>query len=53
MLAISRRLRSEIEDRLRQMPGVVLLGPRQVGKTTLAQQVAADKRCALPGVAHA
>lgn len=37
---IARRLRPFIEERLRQMPGVVLLGPRQVGKTTLARQIA-------------
>ena len=33
-----------IEDRLQHMPGVVLLGPRQVGKTTLARQVAARRK---------
>ena len=37
---IQRRLRPYIEDRLKQMPGVVLLGPRQVGKTTLARTIA-------------
>jgi predicted AAA+ superfamily ATPase len=37
---IARRLRPIVEERLRQMPGVVLLGPRQVGKTTLARQIA-------------
>ena len=36
-----RRLFSEIDSRLRQQPAAVLLGPRQVGKTTLARQVAA------------
>lgn len=40
---ISRRLRPYIEDRLKQMPGVVLLGPRQVGKTTLARNIASRK----------
>lgn len=41
---ISRRLRPLIEDRLRHMAGVVLLGPRQVGKTTLAKAIAAKRR---------
>jgi uncharacterized protein len=36
---ITRRLRPYIEDRLKEMPGVVLLGPRQVGKTTLARSI--------------
>jgi len=39
---IARRLRPLIETRLRQMPGVVLLGPRQVGKTTLAREIASQ-----------
>jgi predicted AAA+ superfamily ATPase len=38
---VPRRLKSLIEKHLRQMPGVVLLGPRQVGKTTLARAIAA------------
>jgi predicted AAA+ superfamily ATPase len=38
---LKRRLFSEIDSRLRQQPAAVLLGPRQVGKTTLARQVAA------------
>ena len=37
---ITRQLQSVIVDDLRQMPGVVLLGPRQVGKTTLARKIA-------------
>jgi predicted AAA+ superfamily ATPase len=41
---IARRLRPFIEDRLRHMPGVVLLGPRQVGKTTLARQIAMQRK---------
>jgi uncharacterized protein len=41
---LARRLRPLIEDRLRHMPGVVLLGPRQVGKTTLARQIAAQRK---------
>jgi uncharacterized protein len=40
---ITRRLRPYIEDRLKQMPAVVLLGPRQVGKTTLARNIASRK----------
>lgn len=40
---ITRRLRPHIEDRLKQMPAVVLLGPRQVGKTTLARNIASRK----------
>jgi predicted AAA+ superfamily ATPase len=38
---IDRRLLQEIDLRLKQQPAAVLLGPRQVGKTTLARQVAA------------
>ena len=41
---LARRLRPFIEDRLRQMPGVVLLGPRQVGKTTLARQIVKQRK---------
>jgi predicted AAA+ superfamily ATPase len=41
---IARRLLPLLNRHLRQMPGVVLLGPRQVGKTTLAQQVAAQRK---------
>jgi predicted AAA+ superfamily ATPase len=33
-----------IETRLAQMPGVVLLGPRQVGKTTLAREIASKAK---------
>lgn len=33
---ISRRLQNQIRDRLRNNPSVALMGPRQVGKTTLA-----------------
>jgi predicted AAA+ superfamily ATPase len=40
---ITRRLRPHIEDRLGHMPAVVLLGPRQVGKTTLARNIASRK----------
>ena len=37
---IPRRIEQQIRDRLRHMPGVVLLGPRQIGKTTLAREIA-------------
>jgi len=40
---IHRHIQSFLEDRLRHMPGVVLLGPRQVGKTTLARHIAAQR----------
>jgi len=39
---ISRELQALIERRLRQTPAVVMLGPRQVGKTTLAKSIAAQ-----------
>ena len=41
---IPRRLLPSLERHLRQMPAVVLLGPRQVGKTTLARQLAAKRK---------
>ncbi len=37
---LARRLQSRLADRLAQFPAVALLGPRQVGKTTLAHAVA-------------
>ena len=39
---IPREVADEIRRRLAFYPGVVLLGPRQVGKTTLARAIAAD-----------
>lgn len=39
---IPRRLGSQLQDRLRLFPAVALLGPRQVGKTTLARAIAED-----------
>ncbi len=36
---IERRLRQKVLERLRQFPAVALLGPRQVGKTTLARSL--------------
>jgi uncharacterized protein len=44
---IERKLQSLVERRLLETPGVVLLGPRQVGKTTLAKAVAARQPRAL------
>jgi predicted AAA+ superfamily ATPase len=40
---IVRRLQGLVEERLRSVPAVVLLGPRQVGKTTLARRLAATR----------
>ena len=37
---IERRLTPTIRQRLREVPAVVLLGPRQVGKTTLSLEIA-------------
>lgn len=39
---IKRKLQSRLLSRLQNSPAVVLLGPRQVGKTTLARAIAAD-----------
>ena len=41
-MMIERQLQATIEHRLHQAPAVVLLGPRQVGKTTLARAIAAS-----------
>lgn len=40
---IERRIRAELAERLDEAPAVALLGPRQVGKTTLAQELAATR----------
>lgn len=40
---IKRRLLRIIQDRLEQFPAVALLGPRQVGKTTLAGMIAGSR----------
>jgi predicted AAA+ superfamily ATPase len=40
---IPRRLTPILLERLRQFPAVALLGPRQVGKTTLARTLATDR----------
>lgn len=36
---IERRITADLVARLEEMPAVALLGPRQVGKTTLAQEI--------------
>jgi predicted AAA+ superfamily ATPase len=40
---LTRQLQAVLERRMAQFPSVVLLGPRQVGKTTLAHAVAAGR----------
>ena len=40
---IQRRLKDRLIQRIGQYPAVALLGPRQVGKTTLALDIAADR----------
>jgi hypothetical protein len=39
---IKRRLEDQIRDRLQNSPSVALMGPRQVGKTTLAFNISED-----------
>src|ERR1700722_19614940 len=39
---IPRLLIPQLRERLRHVPAVVLLGPRQVGKTTLALEIGAE-----------
>jgi predicted AAA+ superfamily ATPase len=40
---ITRRVSQQLRDALARQPAVALLGPRQVGKTTLARAVAAER----------
>lgn len=40
---IPRRARATIEEALRRQPAVVLVGPRQVGKTSLAVRIAEER----------
>jgi predicted AAA+ superfamily ATPase len=42
-MLIARRLRGRLEAEIARAPAVVLLGPRQVGKTTLAREIAAAR----------
>src|SRR5215217_4067418 len=44
MLVIERRLHRQILEALAEAPAVALLGPRQSGKTTLADLVARDRQ---------
>jgi len=41
---ISRNLQSILLDKLKKTPAIAILGPRQVGKTTLAKQLKSDKQ---------
>jgi uncharacterized protein len=41
---IFRRVGDLIQDRLGHLPSVALLGPRQVGKTTLAHAIAVGRK---------
>ena len=40
---LNRGITEELEETLRQIPAVALLGPRQVGKTTLAQALSENR----------
>ena len=41
---LPRRIEARVQDRLSHLPAVALLGPRQVGKTTLAHAIAAGRK---------
>lgn len=43
MQLIPRAIEAVVRQRLQEQPAVVLLGPRQVGKTTLARQIAEER----------
>jgi len=44
LLMIKRQAQAQINGLLKQFPAVAILGPRQVGKTTLAKQLAAGSK---------
>lgn len=44
---IPRQIESELHQRLASTPAIVLIGPRQVGKTTLARKIAAESAQAI------
>jgi hypothetical protein len=43
MFEVKRRVQPEVAERLKEVPAVVLVGPRQVGKTTLALELASGR----------
>jgi len=49
---IPRILQARLAQRLRQFPAVALLGPRQVGKTTLARTCPAAQSGAYPDLGN-
>ena len=49
---IPRRIKSTVVERLATVPAIVLLGPRQVGKTTLALHIAKELDAALQVLHH-
>ncbi len=40
---IARRMKSHVIEALKRQAAVALIGPRQVGKTTLAQDIALER----------
>ena len=41
-MLIIRNLASQLRNRLKKSPAIAILGPRQVGKTTLAKDLSSD-----------